>query len=277
MIYRNWKTLIVAAVLSLLLFGAGASGAETNDVMTDLKGLVSRINEKITQGRASETDLSDDIKEFDTLLSKHKGAPSQALVEVMFMKARLYLQVLDNPEAAVEVFKQMKRDFPGMGNAEENIAMLERLVAVRKIQQSLAVGTQFPDFNEKDIAGKPLSMTAFKGKVVLVDFWATWCIGCVLELPNVLKTYEKYHDKGFEVVGISLDDDQKKLQNFVKQRKIIWQQYCDGQAWDSKLAQRYAVTVLPTTYLLDSDGRIIGKDLRGGALEEAVAKALAQK
>ena len=97
------------------------------------------------------------------------------------------------------------------------------------------------------------------------------------ELPNVTKTYEAHHAKGFEIIGISLDKDQKKLESFTQQKNMTWPQYFDGLGWQNRLAQQYGVNSIPATYLLDREGKIIAKDLRGDALEAAVAAALAKK
>ena len=109
---------------------------------------------------------------------------------------------------------------------------------------------------------------------MLLDFWATWCGPCVQELPNVVKTYDKYHSQGFEVIGISLDRDRQKLAGFTKEKKMPWPQYFDGLVWENKLAVKYGINGIPATFLLDGQGKIIAKDLRGEALEQAVAKAL---
>jgi peroxiredoxin len=202
------------------------------------------------------------------------------VAQILFMKATLYLQVFDNTEKGVELVNQLKRDFPATKpgqNAETMLASIEKQAEGKKIQRALAVGTKFPDFTEKDVAGKPLSLANYKGKVVLIDFWATWCGPCVAELPNVLETYKKHHPGGFEIVGISLDEDQTKLETFTRQKSMTWQQFFDGQGWKNKLAQKYGVNSIPATYLLDGDGKIIAKDLRGEALEKAVAQALAKK
>ena len=113
--------------------------------------------------------------------------------------------------------------------------------------------------------------------MVLIDFWATWCGPCVAELPNVLKAYEKHHAKGFEILGISLDKDRKRLEDFTKLKHMTWPQYFDGLYWQNKLAVKYGVNSIPATYLLDGEGNIIAKNLRGEDLEAAVAKALAKK
>jgi thiol-disulfide isomerase/thioredoxin len=152
--------------------------------------------------------------------------------------------------------------------------MKQRQMEAQKIQAALAVGVKFPDFNEKDTAGKPLSIANYNGKVVLIDFWATWCGPCRAELPNVIATYKKYHNQGFEIIGISLDQDQAKLTGFTKDMNMTWPQYFDGQSWQNKLAVKYGIESIPATFLLDGNGKIIGRDLRGDELTQAVAKAL---
>jgi peroxiredoxin len=99
----------------------------------------------------------------------------------------------------------------------------------------------------------------------------------VHELPNVIKIYDTYHKQGLEIIGISLDKDQQKLLSFTKEKNMAWPQYFDGLVWQNKLAVKYGVNSIPATYLLDGQGSIIGSDLRGDDLEQAVAKALAKK
>ena len=92
----------------------------------------------------------------------------------------------------------------------------------------------------------------------------------------MIKAYGKYHDKGFEIIGISLDDSEPKLRSFLKDRNMTWVQYYDGSRWKNKLAQKYGVQAIPATFLLDGEGKIIGRDLRGEKLDEALATALNQ-
>jgi len=249
----------------------------------ELQAVITKIQAKVAklgQGPKTEKDFADELKEFDTLLTQHKGEKTDDVAQILFMKAMVYVQLLDDTEKGAALFKQVKTEFPGTKFAEGVdgiLANLEQMEAVKKIQRSLAIGTKFPDFQEKDITGKPMSIASYKGKVVLVDFWATWCGPCIKELPNVLATYQKYHAKGFEIVGISLDQMEQKLTDFTKAQNMPWQQFFDGQAWQNKLAQKYGVNSIPATYLLDGAGKIIGKDLRGEDLEKAVAAALAKK
>jgi len=139
------------------------------------------------------------------------------------------------------------------------------------------IGTEPTPINVKGLDGKPLSLESMKGKVVLIDFWATWCGPCMAELPNVLATYKKYHDKGFEILGISLDraEDEQKLKDTMAAKGMTWPQYYDGKFWKNEVAVAYGIQSIPATYLLDRNGKIIRKGLRGPALGNAVAKALA--
>jgi peroxiredoxin len=270
-----------ALAAALLAFpGQQCLAEEQGDVTTELKALVRKVQAKLEEGKRTEQELASELNEFDALLVRHKDGKPEDIAKILYTKATLYLQVFDDVVKGTEVLTRLKRDFPETEPgkaADQLLAMVKRQEEAKKIQAGLVVGSKFPDFNDNDITGKPLSLADYKGKVVLIDFWATWCRPCVAELPNVQKAYDKYHPKGFEIVGVSLDEDKAKLESFTKQQKMTWPQIFDGKAWENKLAQKYGVNSIPATYLLDGDGKIIAKDLRGSALEEAVAKALAGK
>jgi len=273
--------LIALFVAVLLLSGQNCFAAETNDTaITDLNNLVLKINAKLRAGEIQETNLADNLKAFDVLLAKHKGDKPEDLAHILMMKAGLYLEVLNDPEKAANVFQQIKHDFPTTEIGKRVDIILDSLkpsIEAQKIQANLVEGTKFPDFNEKDMAGKPLSIANYKGKVVLVDFWATWCVPCVAEMPNVIQTYQKYHAQGFEIIGVGLDRDQQTLERFIKENNVTWPEFFDGHGFDNKLAVKYGIMGIPTSFLLDGNGTIIAKDLRGKKLEQAVAKALAKK
>lgn len=143
----------------------------------------------------------------------------------------------------------------------------------------LKVGTQAPDFSLKDINGKNIKLSDYKGKIVLVDFWASWCKQCRIESPKLVKSFQKFHTSkfgeadGFEIISISLDDNTSDWKEAVTQDGFTWANVSEGKKWDAEIAKLYMVTSLPTNYLLDKDGKIIEKDLRGNTLE-AVLMAL---
>lgn len=128
------------------------------------------------------------------------------------------------------------------------------------------------------LAGPEFDLVALKGKVVLVDFWATWCGPCVAELPHVKETYKKYHDAGFEVVGISLDQEKGALETFVKDNEMPWAQIIftdkDGKVEPNKVAELHKINAIPATYLIGRDGNVLAIGLRGDALPKAVGQAI---
>ena len=123
--------------------------------------------------------------------------------------------------------------------------------------------------------GRAVDVNKLSGKVVLIDFWATWCGPCIAEIPNVKKAYEKLHPKGFEIVGISFDDDREKLQKFVSREQMPWPQFFDGEGWGNKFGKRYGITGIPTMWLVDKQGNLREMNARGG-LEARVEKLLAE-
>lgn len=133
-----------------------------------------------------------------------------------------------------------------------------------------------PDFSVTSLSGENISLSKLKGKVVLIDFWATWCGPCRQEMPAVKQIWEKHKNNNFTIIGISLDMDREPLDNYIKTKGISWPQYYDGLGWKNKVARLYGVTGIPFTVLLDKNGEVAGVSLRGESLarkvEELVAK-----
>lgn len=141
-------------------------------------------------------------------------------------------------------------------------------------EASLMIGGVAPDIKLNGPDGKPVSLSSLRGKVVLIDFWASWCGPCRRENPNVVKMYQKYKDQGFEIFGVSLDNDANRWKGAIKTDGLTWFHGSDLMGWKSKPAQMYQVHSIPATFLLDKQGKIIAKGLRGAELEAAVANAL---
>ncbi len=131
------------------------------------------------------------------------------------------------------------------------------------------VGQVAMDFEVTDLNGQPLSLEKYRGQVVLLDFWATWCPPCLAEMPNVKQTYAKYKNQKFQIIGISWDRGIKPLEDYIEKEGIQWPQYYDN---DSRISNMYQVRAIPSTFLIDGNGIIRMTNLRGSALEAGVAQ-----
>ncbi|MFB9862034.1 redoxin domain-containing protein [Rufibacter immobilis] len=140
--------------------------------------------------------------------------------------------------------------------------------------RSTALGSAAPDIKLPSPQGPEISLASLRGKYVLIDFWASWCGPCRQENPNVVRMYNKYKDKGFEIFGVSLDQDRAKWLKAIENDKLTWPHVSDLKGWESSAATLYGVTAIPQTVLLDKEGKIIAKNLRGAALEEKLASLL---
>jgi thiol-disulfide isomerase/thioredoxin len=292
--YMNLKLLFVLA-FSAGLFAPVRLNAQAvvsptpTPMQTQLHDLVQKVQAKIQAGKDTEADLADELKSFDRLIAGENGAKTDEAAQIVYMKAMLYLEVFRNFEKGAELFKQIKTDYPDTKygqSADKILGQIASLQAELKLQDEelKQQAARFPagqpplDFAEKDLDGKPISIAALKGKVVLIDFWATWCPSCVIKMPNVIAAYQKHHGEGFEIIGVSLDDDRDQLNNFIKKHDgMAWPQYFDGRGPDNKLAAKYGIHLLPFAVLLDRDGKIIGTYVPDKKLESAVGAAVAKK
>jgi peroxiredoxin len=130
------------------------------------------------------------------------------------------------------------------------------------------------DFEQDDVNGNKVKLSSFRGKYVLVDFWASWCGPCRQENPNVVKAYNKFKDKNFTVLGVSLDSNKDRWLAAIKQDNLAWTQISDLKGWGNEAAQLYNINAIPANLLIDPQGRIVGKNLRGAALEAKLDQIL---
>ena len=159
-----------------------------------------------------------------------------------------------------------------LGDPARYEALIQKLAAdpqpdvAALVQKLVDLKTKPLDLAFTAVDGSTVDLAKLRGKVVLVDFWATWCPPCRAEVPNVVATYQKYHDKGFEVVGISLDGNKDSLLAFTQANGMVWPQYFDGKLWENKISTAYNITSIPTMWLLDKKGMYVseaGDDIAG--------------
>lgn len=149
--------------------------------------------------------------------------------------------------------------------------MIEQTIAEANFNK---IGTEALDFSQKDTLGKMVTLKSFRGKYVLIDFWASWCGPCRAENPNLVDAFQKYASKNFTVLGISLDDNKSNWMNAIRRDKLTWTQLSDLQSWNNTVAQLYKIQSIPANLLLDPSGKIIAKNLRGQELQVKLKELL---
>jgi peroxiredoxin len=166
----------------------------------------------------------------------------------------------------------------GLDTAIAALPQIRDLKARVSVMKAVSVGQKAPDFTMSDVNGNPVALSSkFGPKLLLIDFWAAWCNPCRQENPNVVKVYNEFHKKGFDVFGVSLDQKKEAWLKAISDDKLTWTHVSDLQYWNNAAAKLYAVNSIPANFLLDETGKIIGKNLRGEALFTKVNEVLGGK
>ena len=263
-------TLFVAVSSSLMAAAGDAEWKKVEDAITSIK------EPKVKPKTRDEAiaNLKAGLKVFDAAyadaMKASKANParwSAAVFNAMIDKTRVIVGAAPVENLGAELEALIKA---ADASSEEKAAAEKALKSIKAMAE---LKSKPLDIKFTAVDGRDVDLAKLRGKVVLIDFWATWCGPCVAELPNVLKAYKELHPKGFEIVGISLDSDKGKLESFVKDKGMEWPQFFDGKGWKNEIAVTYAIHSIPAMWLVDQKGMVVDTAARGG-LEEKVAKLL---
>jgi len=170
---------------------------------------------------------------------------------------------------------EMQKYLDEMDTSFNNITFVKELQDWADAKKRVAVGHKAPDFALADTSGNTVELSSLLGEgYLLIDFWAAWCSPCRQENPNLVKTYQKYHDKGFDIIGVSLDQDRNAWLGAIQKDGLPWTQVSALQGWQDETAKLYAVRSIPSNFLLDKDGIIVGRNLRGDDLKKKLSELL---
>ncbi len=169
---------------------------------------------------------------------------------------------------------KLKKVYPAFSPAVQQSSFAKEIKKEMDIMDRTAIGQMAPDFTQNDSTGKPLALASFKGKYVLVDFWASWCGPCRRENPNVVEAYKKFKGKNFTILGVSLDDNKEAWVKAVNTDGLAWNHVCDMKGWKNAVAAEYGIRAVPSNFLIDPSGKILAHNLRGEVLQDTLAKIL---
>ncbi len=189
----------------------------------------------------------------------------------LLLLERMYAGQLKTATESKNIFDKFPENIK---NTSVGVSLEVALTETLSAEKNTSVGSLAPDFSAPTPSGELLKLSDVKGKITIIDFWAAWCKPCRVENPNVVAMYNKYHDKGLNIIGVSLDRKQSDWLQAIEEDKLPWNHVSNLQSWQDPIAKSYNVRAIPATFILDEEGKIVARDLRGPALEAKVGELL---
>ena len=216
-------------------------------------------------------------KEMDNYMSKFPEENKDAYLSVVILETKLNAPNLDI-EAVKKTFNALSADVKATKVGKRLQGKLTNFGKETDVKPETAIiGKQAPDFTAKNPKGEEVSLKQSMGKVTIIDFWASWCGPCRGENPNVVAMYNELHDKGLNIIGVSLDDNNQNWIDAIAKDKITWTQVSNLKKWKDPIAIQYGIQAIPATFILDANGVIVAKDLRGEELKAKIKELLGLK
>ncbi len=240
---------------------------------TDLDGRAVNWNKQVTAAAEKKDNkrIAQIEQEYTTaereVVNKVKAMLPDMGTSLVSLFALNFVNVETDFDTYDALAQRFEKENPNSPHAKSLIGRVARIKGVM-------VGSAAPEITLSDTTGNAVALSSLRGKYVLIDFWASWCGPCRAENPNVVRMYNKYKDKGFAIYGVSLDKTKAEWQRAIRNDNLPWTHVSDLKFWQSTAAQQYGVQAIPATFLLDKEGKIIAKNLRGEALEQKLEEVL---
>ncbi|WP_055443317.1 TlpA disulfide reductase family protein [Lacinutrix himadriensis] len=270
------------------IFASKIKGGKENNYFNDYQEFIKKIRTKsnklteefkIAQQKQDTSRISSLRKEYGTMMEENDENDlnfitknNDAVLSGLILERALSANKLE--------FKKIKEIYTNFSDEVKNTRAGKVIAEYITANANTVIGSAVPNFSGPNPEGETIALNDIKGKVTIIDFWAAWCGPCRKENPNVVNVYEKYHSKGLEIIGVSLDgtpqqkDAKQAWKDAIEKDKLTWHHVSNLQYFNDPIAKQFNINSIPATFIIDADGKIIAKNLRGPALEEKIAELL---